>query len=241
LTTHYPIPVKRYGALLMTSTGFDVFHVNPPLVRAIAGMPIALFCNPNYDWTGYSPRPQDRSEWRLGGAFVEKNELDDLRLYIFLMRLACIPLILLGSYFGYRFASELYGQWSGITFLVLWTFSPLILSWGATICPDVHAASLGIVGLYTFWRWLKTPTWNKAILAGICLGLMPLTKITWIIAFPIWLIIWSIWRFRKFRQFAKNTIVKHVRQARRSEHFRFLIQKGLTKDENSIEFREISP
>jgi len=111
------------------------------------------------------------------------------------MRLACIPLILLGGYFGYRFASELYGQWSGVTFLILWTFSPLILGWGATICPGVHASSLGIVGLYTFWRWLKAPTWGKAVIAGLCLSLLPLTKTTWIIAFPIWLLIYGIWRF----------------------------------------------
>jgi len=196
---------------------FDVFHVNPPLVRIVAGAPVAIFCNPHYDWKPYSPRPQDRSEWGLGSAFIAANDLDDLRFYVFLMRLACVPLILLGGYFGYRFATELYGQWSGVTFLILWTFSPLILGWGATICPDVHAASIGIVGLYTFWRWLKTPTWNKAIIAGICLGLLPLTKLTWIIAFPIWLFIWVSWllggtsphpnplhkeRGRQFRQFA---------------------------------------
>jgi 4-amino-4-deoxy-L-arabinose transferase-like glycosyltransferase len=181
---------------------FDVFHVNPPLVRAVAGMSIALFCNPEYDWKPSSPRPQDRSEWSLGGAFIVANELDNLRLYVFLMRLACIPLILLGGYFGYRFASELYGQWSGVTFLVLWIFSPLILGWGATICPDVAAASIGIVGLYTFWHWLNTPKWKQAIIAGVCLGLMPLTKITWIIAFPTWLILWSIWLpFKQKRQF----------------------------------------
>jgi len=181
---------------------FDVFHVNPPLVRIAAGVPIALFCNPNYDFTGYSPRPQDRSEWRLGHDFIAANESDDLRLYIFLARLACIPFIFLGGYFGYRFASELYGRWSGITFLILWTFSPLILGWGATICPDVAAASIGIVGLYAFWHWLKNPQWQQAITAGICLGLMPLTKMTWIIAFPIWLIVWAVWGFKSKRQFA---------------------------------------
>jgi len=174
---------------------FDVFHVNPPLVRIVAGAPVALFCNPNYDWKPYSPRSQDRSEWRLGTAFVDANDPDDLRLYVFLMRLACIPLILLGGYFGYRFASELYGEWSGITFFVLWTFSPLILGWGATICPDVAGASMGIVGLYTFWRWLRTPTWSKASIAGICLGLMTLTKMTWIIAFPIWGVLFVVWQF----------------------------------------------
>ena len=172
---------------------FDVFHVNPPFVRAIAGAPIALLCNSNYDLTRYSPHPKDRCEWALGKAFIAANELGDLQTYVFLARAACIPLILLGGYFGYRFASELYGEWSGVMFLALWTFSPLILGWGATICPDVAAASMGIVGLYTFWYWLKTPSWWKAINAGTCLGLMSLTKITWIIAFPIWVILWAIY------------------------------------------------
>ena len=191
------------AAVYLWHTGkFDVFHVNPPLVRFVAGAPIALFCNPNTDFTGYSPRPQDRSEWRLGRAFIATNEPDDLRLYIFLARLACIPFILLGSYFGYRFASELYGKWSGITFLILWTFSPLILGWGATINPDVAAAAIGIVGLYTFWHWLKNPQWKQAITAGICLGLLPLAKMTWIIAFPIWLIVWAVWGFKSKRQLA---------------------------------------
>jgi hypothetical protein len=193
------------AAVYLWHTGkFDVFHVNPPLVRAVAGAPIALFCKPDYDFTGYSPRPQDRSEWRIGSAFVAANELDDLRLYVFLARAACIPLILLGGYFGYRFASELYGEWSGITFLILWTFSPLILGWGATICPDVAAASMGIVGLYTFWHWLKNPTWKKAIIAGLCLGLMPLTKMTWIIAFPIWILV----AFVYFAPFANLAVKK---------------------------------
>jgi hypothetical protein len=113
--------------------------------------------------------------------------------YVFFARCSLIPIILLGSWFGYKFASELYGKTAGIIFLTLWTFSPLVLGWGATICPDVCASSLGIIGIYTFWHWLKNPMWKKTIIAGICLGLLPLTKITWIIAFPLWFCIWLIW------------------------------------------------
>ncbi|MDR0610887.1 MAG: glycosyltransferase family 39 protein, partial [Planctomycetaceae bacterium] len=174
---------------------FDVFHVNPPLVRMVAGMPIALFCNPKYDWNSYSPRPQDRCEWQLGNAFVAANTFEYLQCYVFLARIFCIPLVLLGGYVGFRFATELYGESSGVVFLILWTFSPLILGWGATICPDVAATSIGIVGLYTFWHWLKFPTWRKTIVAGICLGLMPLTKMSWVIAPPIWLLLWILWRW----------------------------------------------
>ena len=171
---------------------FDVFHVNPPLTRYVTGLPI-LLSTPEYDWKSYSPRSQDRSEWSIGNAFINANSSEKIHWITFLTRCSLIPIILLSSWFGYRFASELYGQTAGIIFLTLWTFSPLVLAWGATICPDVCAASLGIIGIYTFWHWLKTPTWGKAITAGICLGLLPLTKMTWVIAFPLWVLIWLIW------------------------------------------------
>ena len=171
---------------------FDVFHVNPPLTRYIVGLPI-YFSIPEYDWKSYSPRPQDRSEWKIGTAFIDANTSEKIHWVTFFTRCSLIPIILLGSWFGYRFASELYGQTAGILFLILWGFSPLVLAWGATICPDVCAASLGIIGVYTFWHWLKTPTWSITITAGICLGLLPLTKMTWIIAFPLWVLIWLIW------------------------------------------------
>ena len=171
---------------------FDVFHVNPPLTRYFVGLPILLSA-PECDWKSYSPRPQDRSEWSIGTAFINANTPEKIYWITFLSRCSLIPIILLGSWFGYRFACEIYGQAAGIIFLTLWTFSPLVLAWGATICPDVCATSLGIIGVYTFWYWLKTPTWKKVVTAGICLGLLPLSKMTWIVAFPLWVLIWLVW------------------------------------------------
>ncbi|MDR1053736.1 MAG: glycosyltransferase family 39 protein, partial [Planctomycetaceae bacterium] len=173
---------------------YDVFHVNPPLTRYITGLPILLSA-PQYDWKNYSPRPQDRSEWSVGSSFINANTPEKYHWCAFLARCSLIPIILLGGYFGYKFASELYGQASGLIFLLLWTSSPLILGWGATVCPDVCAAALGIIGVYTFWHWLKNQTWGNTITSGICLGLLPLVKITWVIAFPLWFLIWLIWMF----------------------------------------------
>lgn len=193
------------GALHFWNTGkHDVFHVNPPLLRIISGMPVAVFCQPKTNWDSYSTYPQDRCEWALGAAFVRANDYSDIRNYFFLMRVVCIPLILLGSYYGYRFAHELYGGPAAIIFIILWTFSPLILGWGATICPDVAAASMGVVGVYTFWTWLNKPSWKNAIIAGIFLGFMPLTKITWVFAFPIWAILFGVWKY--FEQKEKRTL-----------------------------------
>lgn len=188
------------AAYLWNTGRFDVFHVNPPLTRMVVGIPI-VGASPEYDWKSYSPRPQDRSEWNIGSSFVNANTPEKIRWITFWCRCSLIPLILLGNWYGYRFASELYGRISGIIVLILWTFSPLVLGWGATICPDVVAASLGIIAVYYFWHWLKVPSWGTAALAGITLGLLPLTKTTWIAAAPLFLLLWFVWKCPQWKQF----------------------------------------
>ena len=90
------------------------------------------------------------------------------------------------------------------SFLTLWCFSPLLLAWGATICPDAVAAALGLVAVYTFRRWLRKPNWTRAAIAGVCLGLLPLTKLTWIIAFGLWPVIWCLWTVPTYLTSANN-------------------------------------
>ncbi len=188
------------AAVYFWKTGrFDLFCVNPPLTRILCGLPVFL-AKPNYDWELYSPRPQDRAEWKIGDAFILANDAKHIRCYIFLARTMLLPLILLGGWLGTRFAEELYGKGSGVVFVLLWTFSPLFLGWGATICPDMASAAVGIIGIYSFWRWLRHPIGKTTLIAGICLGLMPLTKLTWMIAFGLYPALWGGWRISLRKQ-----------------------------------------
>ena len=180
------------AAYFWNSLRFDVFCVNPPLTRMITGVPVVML-QPNYNWDCYSSRPQDRSEWAIGNAFIIANSPETNWWCFALARWSLIPLLLLGGYFGWRLSREVYGDPAGMVFLVLWCFSPLILAWGATICPDAVAASMGIVAVYTLRQWLHKPTWTRAAITGVCLGLLPLTKLTWIIAFGLWGLIWCFW------------------------------------------------
>ncbi len=185
------------AALRLYETGrFDHFHVNPPFIRMIVGPAVSLIIAPKTDWTDYSTDPSKRSEWATGVAFVKANDFETVRNCFFLGRVVCIPLVLLGGLFGFLLAKEMFGDVSGFVFLAFWTFSPLILAWGATICPDVAAASLGLVALYTLRKWLLGPTWPRAVVAGITLGLLPLVKTTWIIAFILWPVLWLSLGFR---------------------------------------------
>lgn len=171
---------------------FDVFRVNPPLTRIVGGLSIAV-CDPQCDWRTYFCEPHDRSEWVLGVAFLNANSERKNREFFTLARWGLIPLLLFGGYFGYCFSSDLYGDAAALLFLTLWCFSPLVMGLGATICPDAAAAALGIVGLYTLRQWFCTPRWTRAAAAGVCLGLLPLAKLTWIIAFALWPLMWCFW------------------------------------------------
>lgn len=176
---------------------FDLYRVNPPLVRMVASVPV-LFANPQTDWSQYDSSVGARSVRSVENDFVAANGSRVFRL-LSLARWACIPFSLLGGYACFRWARELYGDRAGLLALTLWSFSPNIIAHAQMTTPDAGAAALGTVAVYTFWRWLKAPTWAGAFAAGLSLGLAELTKSTWTMLFPLWPALWLVWQWLKWK------------------------------------------
>ncbi|MGO8751807.1 MAG: ArnT family glycosyltransferase [Thermoguttaceae bacterium] len=172
----------------------DRYCVNPPLVRALAAIPV-LACRPATSWRDEPRTSADRSEWRVGVEFVERNGWKRASWYFTIARWACIPFSIMGGWVCYRWASDLYGRASGVLAIVMFYASPNVIAWGATICPDVPAAATGVSAAYVFWRWLAKPAWTAALKAGLMLGVAELTKMTWIVLFVVWpaLCVLRIW------------------------------------------------
>lgn len=181
---------------------FDLYRVNPPLVRLVASLPV-LPANAKTEWGHYDDSAGTRSERSLRRDFVAAN---GRRVFLFhtLARLACIPFSLLGGYVCFRWARELYGQVAGIVALTLWCLSPNILAHGQMITPDVAAAALGVAAAYLFWRWLKNPSGTSTLAAGLALGLTLLTKMTWIILLGLWPMLWLVWRWPRRRDLSRR-------------------------------------
>lgn len=186
-TAHLPA-----GLAIWRLRRFDVYPHNPPLVKAMAAVPV-LFAGPTEDWRGIDDSPLDRPEFNLGAQFVDANGPDSFWLYS-IARWACAPLSLLGGWICFRWARELYGGKAGLAALCLWCFSPHALANGQLITPDVGAAALGVAACYFYWRWLRRPGWTTAAAAGVALGLAELAKFTWIVLFVVWPILWMIRR-----------------------------------------------
>ena len=136
---------------------FDLYRVNPPLVRMVAALPVML-AGTQTDWIRRSETL--RSEFRVGCDFMRANGKRSFWL-VTLARWGCIPFSLLGGVVCFAWARDLYGPSAGVLATGLWCFSPNILAHGQLVTPDVGAAATGLAASYAFWRWLRQATTKR--------------------------------------------------------------------------------
>lgn len=172
---------------------FELYRVNPPLVRMVAALPV-MAAGYNEDWSGFHEGPGARPVFGMGEDFVAANGERSFFLFM-IARWACIPFSWIGGIVCYLWARDLYGRPSGVLACLLWSFSPNILAHASLITADAHATALGLAACYTFWRWLKRPTWTQAALTGLVLGLAELAKTTLILFYPLWPLLWFVYRW----------------------------------------------
>jgi hypothetical protein len=167
------------GCLILEYGIFDLYKVNPPLVKSVAAIPVVLSA-PKYDWSDFDASPGERSEWAVGNAMIRVNGFDSFRLFT-LARWALVIFWLTGAFTVWRWARLLAGDASAFAAVTMWSFTPEVTGWTATICPDSAAASMGILCAWYLRKWLIDQRWRSAILAGAVLGLCWLTKSSWLI------------------------------------------------------------
>ena len=172
------------GLVIWRFGDFSVYRVNPPLVKAVAAIPI-LFVEHKEDWSFDFRDARRRIEWRLGRDFFVANGSRSMWL-LTLARWACIPISLIGLLVCWQWGRELISERAGITAATLWCFSPNIIGHGSLITPDIAATSMGLLAAWRFSRWLQAGQWPNAILAGLALGLALLTKTYWVILLIVW-------------------------------------------------------
>ncbi len=212
-TRHSPTalegPLLAAGVCHWELGRYELYRVNPPLVRMVAAIPVMLVgCETN--WTRFVDGPRTRPEYSMGSQFIEINGERSLWLMTF-ARWACIPFSLIGGIFCFIWARELYGRdAAGLIAVALWCFCPLILGNAELITNDVAATSFGIVAGYYFWRWLKSPTWTQCLVAALALTFAILAKTTWLFLFGLWpvmAVMWFGWKWRYHKPIEKRLFV----------------------------------
>ncbi|WP_435016567.1 ArnT family glycosyltransferase [Tundrisphaera sp. TA3] len=178
-TAHLPAGVSYW----QTGT-FKLYHHNPPLVKLVAALPVVL-ANPVTAPLYQSGFWEQSSQSTFGEYFTLVNA--DRYFELFASARMMMPLFtLLGGLAVFAWSARLYGGAGGLISLALWTLCPNVLAHCRLVTTDAAAASFAVAATYLFWRYQNRPTWGRAALAGIVLGLAQLTKFSALILYGLW-------------------------------------------------------
>lgn len=172
---------------------YDLYRVNPPLVRLVATAPLVCLGVNLGDNTRLDTSPPGRPEFPLGRSFMQQHGEGSLR-YFTIARWTCIPFALLATAVIYLWGGTLYGRPAGLASAVIWVVCPNALAHGQLITPDTGATALSLTASYLFWQWLRRNTLVSAVAAGVLLGAAVLCKSTCLLFPPVWVTAWVAYR-----------------------------------------------
>ncbi|MBQ9373025.1 MAG: glycosyltransferase family 39 protein [Thermoguttaceae bacterium] len=182
------------GLVKLARGDFSIFRVNPPLPDMIGALPARALGAAAPDRASLNLAPFARTEYGAGSWFIEHNENHFLCLR--LGRVCELIFSLVGALACFYYGRWLFGDVAGLFACGLWVFSPYVLGFGRLVCPDVPSAALGIATVGVFHYWLASRNRTALLASGILLGLAELCKYTLLVLYPIFFLLWLIYRGR---------------------------------------------
>ncbi len=159
---------------------FDLYRVNPPLVRTVATIPNYLM-GTSFDWGMYESTVGVRPEFRIGVAKLNDVKIDYWKDFVFARLVSLVFMLLLGAILM-TWVHQTLGTYALLCLSISLWFCPNLKALATTIVPDVGATAMGALAAYTFWLYLRNPTRERVVACGIGLGLALLSKLTWLTA-----------------------------------------------------------
>jgi hypothetical protein len=156
----------------------------------VAALPLVAI-DEGIRWMRFQLSATTRPEWMLRSVFLQDKGERCFELFS-LARMALIPGSWLGTYLLWSIGRRFYGVASGWVAAVLWVFSPMALTFGATVAPEVWSATFGLLAAWRFYIWLTMRSWRATLWLAIAAALALLCKSTWIILPPILVFLWLV-------------------------------------------------
>src|ERR1700751_1184470 len=152
------------GYMSLKHHDFGLNPEHPPLVKMIAAVPL-LRMNLR------EPQLQNRyfkTEAYLSGRdFIFGNDHEQV---IFRARMGASLFALLAALLAFLMAKEMFGPGAGFLALLLIVFEPNFLAHGALVTTDTGAAAALLASIYAFYRYVKSPSWDRVVVLGLAAG-----------------------------------------------------------------------
>jgi 4-amino-4-deoxy-L-arabinose transferase-like glycosyltransferase len=169
------------GYRMWTAADYGLNPEHPPLVKLLAALPVL---GQNFK-TAPLMNIFFKGEAMMGGEQWMALNDDAPRRIIFRMRLATVLLALALSLLIFFATREWFGETAAIIALILAVFEPSLLAHSGLVTTDIGCALFFLAAVYSFYRYVKHPTWTRVLIAGIAAGLLLATKHSGILVGPI--------------------------------------------------------
>lgn len=180
---YWHLPV---GLLNLSHRRFDFDLLNPPLARMWFALPL---------WASGVTATPGANPGETGRQFHAEH-VEHYRTLFFFGRAGNVLLSCGLAFLLFRWARSLFGLPAAVGALLFYVGCPNILAHSAVATMDVPV-TLGMTGgTWALWRWIQEPTWKRAALWGLVLGLALATKYTALMMLPFPLLAAAIllWR-----------------------------------------------
>ena len=162
-----------------THADFGLNPEHPPMLKLLASTPL-LWSKPK------SPALEERyfkeDAFLRGKEFLYQNDPDKILARTRTVAASLTLLAALVVFFGTR---EMFGRGAAFIALALLTFDPNLLAHGALITTDVGLACFMFLSVYLFYRFVKSPSALRLIMAGVAVGFVLAVKHTGFLVLPI--------------------------------------------------------
>ncbi len=162
-----------YGYVSQLS--YDLNPEHPPLVKALAMLPVLLFEHPNFPTASAAWTTAINGEWIMGTQFLYQSG-NDANAIIQTARIFPILLTILTIILIYLLARRRLGAWWSLLPSFLFALDPTILAHGHYVTTDVGAAFATVLSFFFFLRYLERPSTGNLWLAGLAFGIGQITK-----------------------------------------------------------------
>jgi hypothetical protein len=179
------------GYMSLKAGDFALNPEHPPLAKMVAALPLLplhLVVQPYqgryFKWEAYFNGRElvFRNDPAHGGVYAGDTLLYRARLAIMVFVLLLAVLVFLASW-------EMFGPVAALISLTLVTFEPSLLTNGGIITTDSAVTCMLFAAIYAFYRYTKTPSSSRLLIAGLATGLAFAAKHSAILLPPMLIIL----------------------------------------------------
>ncbi|HEY5220749.1 MAG TPA: glycosyltransferase family 39 protein, partial [Candidatus Paceibacterota bacterium] len=178
-----------YGYVSQLS--YDLNPEHPPLVKALAMLPVMMFVNPTFPTNIPAWTTEVNGEWDMGTAFLY-NSGNNANEIIQVGRVMPILITILSIILVYFLARRMLGNLWALLPTFLFALDPTVLAQGHYVTTDLGAAFGVLVATFFFLKYIDDPTTKHLWYAGLAFGVAQLTKFSTPLLVPLFIFLFIV-------------------------------------------------